>query len=308
MQLKHIWNEKQQTILRALKELLVSPPELYISTASMETIQKMMLDCLKERNIEAGIWETWKYFGLSGYAQNFYRHSVGSPEKALGFLALSQGAAAMFAQDVKDEKQGCLLKDITPFFTWKMEFCFSSLFNMSGIVYDEKLDTLLAEGNGHKIMRYCLECRNAERVTESACLYFLDRKEYETLMELISICPFEPFKHFRSIVDLHFLLPNSSNGKEKFNRYYLEHLGKCEPEMWKKHHETGNLENIILPALELGASPDWQVYEAENVKISLHEYCCFFDELSEELQNLQCSLLYQDIRTAHQYMTYMEQH
>ena len=42
MQLKHIWNEKQQTILRALKELLVSPPELYISTASMETIQKMI--------------------------------------------------------------------------------------------------------------------------------------------------------------------------------------------------------------------------------------------------------------------------
>ena len=307
-QLKHTWNERQQEIIGALKQLLAAPPNLYVSVSSMETIQKMMLDALKERNIDAGIWETWKYFGLSGYDQDMYRHSDSSEEKTFWFLALSQGAAAAFAQEVKGRKKCDFQKDITPFFTWKIEMNTFPMFHAGGIMYDHELNTLLGNGNGHKIMRYCLECRNAERAVESACLYFLNRREYETLMELIHLCPFEPFGHFRSIVDLHFLFPNSSNGKEKFNCFYLEHFGKIEPEMWKKHHETGNLENIILPALELGASPDWYVYETENVKISLHEYCCFFDELSDELKELPCSLLYQDIRTARQYMTYLEQH
>ena len=131
-------------------------------------------------------------------------------------------------------------------------------------------------------------------------------------MNIIKEAPVPLFDTYLSVLEMHFLTPCKSNGKEKFNSYYLDHVKGCEPDLWKKHHETDNLANILIPALQRGADPQWNVWEFGGAALSLHDYCCFMDEVAEELAGLsdfprELQVLDQDIKCGRLYAQYLKE-
>ena len=56
-------------------------------------------------------------------------------------------------------------------------------------------------------------------------------------------------------------------------------------DFWVGHRDSGNLEKILIPALEKGVSPHFYVLSrGGDVNCSLHCYLLFIDELSDLLR------------------------
>lgn len=304
MKLKYSWTKRQQAILRAMKEGLALPANLVISAKSMTAMQHIMMNILQEQGRKVNFWDTWKYFKQSDFSQDM-------DQTPFWFQLFCQGAAAFFSSEEEGWDNTESLMRIWWFFCQKIEF-YQYRHLPGRVAAGSKLGYAVSRGDCAEILKICQAEGNALHIWYNVCHELLNNRNYEVLMNIIKDAPFPLLDNYLSVLEMHFLTPCRSNGKEKFNSYYLDHIKGCEFDLWKKHHETNNLDNILIPALQRGADPNWNVWEFGGVALSLHDYCCFMDEVAEELAGLsdfprELQVLDQDIKCGRLYAQYLKE-
>lgn len=291
MKLKHPWKDSQAVLICCLKKFLASQPEFVLSAKTLINMQQIIMKLFEKYGRKVDFAESWEYFGLSGFSQSSDSDS-GVQIHNFWYTVFCQSAAVVFAGDSENVwRNSEIIEEINCFFKERILIpVLPKLPEQLRSLYGEKLyDETVSKKRPSEIVKYCRQAEFPQSAWRHVCNRLLNDKDYTTLMAIADDpqCPL--FENYFSVLELHFLNPEKSSAKEKFNRSYIKRFGVSEPEIWQKHHEVSNLEYVLKPLLENGCSPRWDILSKGALHVTLHDFCCFLDEVSFELEALQYS-------------------
>ena len=306
MNFKHEWNNQQQKVLSAFKEYFHSGREYVIALNSMLHLQKEMQNAYKKHNLEADFFDFWHFFGNSEDPAG-KGHSCKDSLKRHIFL---QSAAAVLTDwDMKGPDQ------YENMFTIIGNICFNSgerYFQFPEITLRDKRILEFAQAEDWGRVKFIVDTsRNSWTKLKNVYHDLLRRKCYDRVMIVNDLCGgLEKIDH--SILEHCFYTPVSGEGKVRFNRFYMEHFSCFLTEdFWLKHRRSGNLQHILIPALEWGIPAKNRVLPSVmGSDFSLHQFLCFIDEVAEELMDPGCRKIYEkfysDVKCAQLYTEYLK--
>ncbi|MBO5792157.1 MAG: hypothetical protein J6S54_06740 [Lentisphaeria bacterium] len=303
--LKHQWSDYERCVLIAFKQLCRNGKNIHftIDMDSMFAMQKMMVEALRDRNRESRFFHHWERFGVSGFSGR------SSNETTVVENAFSQCAAAVLLKSsVLTDQERNNLHDLI-----------NMIFTFHGVrISEQKIflrdRAILEAAERHDIAKVKLLSdlsRNRDVKLKYTYLMLLNSRAYDDLMQIHEVCGGLE-KTDIEILLRHFYYPAGGEGKRKFNDFFMEHCpGVINKEFWAGHRENRNLEKILMPALERGVSPHFNVLSCgAEVNCSLHRYLLFIDELADILSckdlSRVFSLLKQDIVCAAIYLKWLE--
>lgn len=306
MNFKHEWNSQQQKVLRAFKEYCHTGSDYAITLECMLHLQKEMQKEYKKHNLEGDFFDFWYFFGASGYPTG---EQLSCNDSLKRHIFLQSAAAVLTDWDMKGPDQYENMLSIIG------EICFNcgnNYFQFPKITLRDQsiLEFALKEDWGR--VKFIVDTsRNSWTKLKNVYHDLLYRQCYDGVMIVSDLCGGLE-KIDRTILEHCFYTSVSGEGKVRFNLFYMEHFSCCLTEdFWLKHRRSGNLQHILIPALEWGIPAQNKVLPSVmGADFSLHQFLCFIDEVAEELMDPGCRKIYEkfysDVKCAQLYTEYLK--
>lgn len=310
MELKHKWEPYDAQVLTAFKEFCRNRKRCFsLSLSEMLKMQRGMAKVLKDRSMPCEFFSLWNFFGASGSSQ------ARSSEKHLIWRnVFIQTAAAVLAhcpvlEERAEENIHTLANDIL-----KGSYFHFHYAPLESKIYlrDQTILKAAESGDAAKVKLIYDLSRNPETKLKYTFLFLLNKRSYETLMDVYKLCGGLEILG-KEILEEHFFYYVPGEGKKRFNDFFMEkypHAGIGN--FWNRHRSARNLQAILIPALEKGFSPQENLFPGESaLYFSLHRFLMFMDELSQELLMpvyREMSEMFQyDIKCAELYFQWLDQ-